>query len=91
MPWSPTGPIWVPTITPHDEPRVGELQLLGRAAARQPFGISDPILWGTSAVALYTGGLWSAGCLEVFAADAHPLIVELFAAGVVRQSEFIGR
>ena len=60
---------------------VGALQLLGEAAARQPFGISDPILRGACAVALYTGGLWSAGCLEVLAADARALIVELFAAG----------
>ena len=59
---------------------VGALQLLGEAAARQPFGISDPILWGTSAVALYTGGPWSAGYLAVLAADARALIVELFAA-----------
>ena len=72
---------------------VGALQLLGEAAARQPFGISDPILCGTSAVALYTGGLWSAGCLEVLAADARALIVELFAAGFrwTRRPEYVGR
>jgi hypothetical protein len=72
---------------------VGALQLLGEAAARQPFGISDPILWGTSAVALYTGGLWSAGCLEVLAADARALIVELFAAGFcwTRRPGYVGR
>ena len=72
---------------------VGALQLLGEAAARQPFGVSDPILCGTSAVALYTGGLWSAGCLEVLAADARALIVELFAAGFrwTRRPEYVGR
>ena len=72
---------------------VGALQLLGEAAARQPFGISDPILRGTSAVALYTGGLWSADCLEVFAADARALIVELFAAGFrwTRRPGCVGR
>ena len=45
------------------------------------------------AVALYTGGLWSADCLEVFAADARALIVELFAAGFrwTRRPEYVGR
>jgi hypothetical protein len=72
---------------------VGALQLLGEAAARQPFGVSDPILCGASAVALYTGGLWPAGWLEVLAADARALIVELFAAGFrwIRRPEYVGR
>lgn len=60
---------------------VTTLQLLGQAAARQTFGIPDPVLCGASAVELYTGGLWSAGCLEVFAVDARTLNAELFAAG----------
>jgi hypothetical protein len=36
--------------------------------------------------------LWSAGCLEVFAADAHALIVELFAAGFrwTRRPGYVG-
>jgi hypothetical protein len=72
---------------------VGALQLLGQAAARQPFGIPDPVLCGASAVELYTGGLWFAGCLEVFAADARSLIVELFPAGFrwTRRPRYAGR
>jgi hypothetical protein len=60
---------------------VGALQLLGQAAARLPFGVPDPILCGTSAVALYTGDLWPVGELQVIAADTRPLTAELFAAG----------
>jgi hypothetical protein len=60
---------------------VGTLQLLGQAALRQPFGISDPVLCGAAAVELYTGGLCTAGTLEVFAADTRSLTAELFAAG----------
>lgn len=72
---------------------VGTLQLLGQAAARQPFGIPDPVLCGASAVELYTGGLWPAGCLQVFATDARPLIVELFADGFrwTRRPRHVGR
>jgi hypothetical protein len=57
------------------------LQLLGQAAARLPFGVPDPILCGTSAVALYTGDLWPVDELQVIAADTRPLTAELFAAG----------
>ena len=60
---------------------VAALQLLARAALRQPFGPPDPVLCGAAAVRLYTGDLWSAGCLEVFTAAPQPLIAELFAAG----------
>ena len=60
---------------------VATLQLLARAAVRQPFGPPDPVLCGAAAVRLYTGDLWSAGCLEVFTAAPQPLITELFAAG----------
>ena len=60
---------------------IGTLQLLGQAAARQPFGVPDPVLCGAAAVELYTGGLWSSGCPEVSTTDARSLIVELFAVG----------
>jgi hypothetical protein len=60
---------------------VGALQLLGQAAARLPFGVPDPILCGSSAVALYTGDLWPVGELQLIAADARPLTAELFAVG----------
>ena len=60
---------------------VEALGLLARAAARLPFGVPDPVLSGTSAVELYSGGLWSAAVLEVLAADAARLTVELFAVG----------
>jgi hypothetical protein len=60
---------------------IGSLQLLGQAAARQPFGVPDPVLCGAAAVKLYTGGLWSAGCPEVFLGDTRSLIVELFGVG----------
>jgi hypothetical protein len=60
---------------------VGALQLLGLAAARLPFGVPDPILCGASAVALYTGDLWPVDELQVIAADARLLTVELFAVG----------
>ena len=60
---------------------VATLQLLARAATRQPFGHPDPVLCGAAAVRLYTGDLWSAGCIEVFATEPRTLITELFAAG----------
>jgi len=59
---------------------VATLQLLARAATRQPFGRPDPVLCGAAAVRLYTGDLWSAGCIEVFATEPRTLITELFAA-----------
>src|ERR1700733_1876075 len=60
---------------------VATLQLLARAATRQPFGHPDPVLCGAAAVRLYTGDLWSAGCIEVFATEPRTLIIELFGAG----------
>ena len=60
---------------------VATLQLLARAATRQPLGHPDPVLCGAAAVRLYTGDLWSAGCIEVFATEPRTLITELFAAG----------
>jgi hypothetical protein len=60
---------------------VATLQLLARPAVRQPLGPPDPVLCGAAAVRLYTGDLWSAGCLKVFTAAPQPLIAELFAAG----------
>jgi hypothetical protein len=57
---------------------VATLQLLARAATRQPLGPPDPVLCGAAAVRLYTGDLWSAGYIEVLAADARTLIIELF-------------
>ena len=66
---------------PGDGTFVATLQLLARAAMRQPLGPPDPVLCGAAAVRLYTGDLWSAGCIEVFAADPRTLITELFAAG----------
>ncbi len=60
---------------------VGALGLLAHAAGRLPFGVSDPILCGASAVELYIGGLWSAADFEVLAGDARKLTAELFALG----------
>ena len=54
---------------------VAALQLLARAAMRQPLGPPDPVLCGDAAVRLYTGDLWCSGCIEVFAADAWMLII----------------
>jgi hypothetical protein len=60
---------------------------------RLPFGVSDPILCGVSAVALYTGDLWPVGELQVIAADTRPLTAELFAAGFrwTQRPLFLGR
>ena len=57
------------------------LGLLGRAVARLPFGVPDPVLSGAAAVELYSGGLWSAAALEALAEDAARLTAELFAVG----------
>ena len=72
---------------------IGTLDLLGRAALRQPYGIPDPVLCGGAAVELYTGGLCTADCLEVSAADARSLTAELFAAGFrwTQRTRRIGR
>lgn len=60
---------------------LGALELLAQAVARLPFGVPDPVLWGGSAVELYTGGLWPAADIEVVGSDARLLTFELFAAG----------
>src|SRR3954468_11913496 len=60
---------------------VGTLHLLGQAALRQPLGIPDPVLCGAAAVELYTGGLWPASALNVFAEDPRALTAALFAVG----------
>jgi hypothetical protein len=60
---------------------LGALELFAQAGSRLPFGMPDPILWGGSAVELYTGGLWSTADIEVVASDARLLTAELFAAG----------
>jgi hypothetical protein len=72
---------------------VGALRLLGQAVTRLPFGVPDPILCGASAVALYTGDLWSVGELQVIAADTRPLTAELFAAGfrLTQRPLYLGR
>src|SRR3954454_20645769 len=70
---------------------IGTLGLLGQAVMRQPYGVPDPVLCGDSAVELYTGGLCTADCLEVFAADARSLTAELFAAGFRWTQRRIGR
>jgi len=60
---------------------LGGLQLLGQAAARLPFGVQDPVVVGSSAVELYTGGIWEAPNLEVLTPHPQALTAELFAAG----------
>jgi hypothetical protein len=60
---------------------VSTLHLLGQAALRQPLGIADPVLCGAAAVELYTGGLWPAAALDVFAEDSRALTAALFAVG----------
>jgi hypothetical protein len=60
---------------------VEALQLVGQASARLPFGVPDPVLHGSSAIELYTGGLWSAADLDLCALEPRPLITELFSMG----------
>jgi hypothetical protein len=60
---------------------IDALQLVGQASARLPFGVPDPVLHGSSAVELYTGGLWSAADLDLYALEPRPLIAELFSMG----------
>jgi hypothetical protein len=57
------------------------LQIVGKAVARLPFGVSDPVLCGGSAVDLYTGGLWAARELELLATEPRPVRAELMALG----------
>ena len=51
------------------------------AVARLPLGGPDPVICDASAVELYTGGLWPSANLEVLAAEARPLVGELFSVG----------
>ena len=60
---------------------IGGLQLLAQAAAHLPLGVQDPMLGGSSAVELYTGGLWSSSNLEVLTPHPQALTAELFAVG----------
>jgi hypothetical protein len=60
---------------------INALQLVGQASARLPFGVPDPVLHGSSAIELYTGGLWSAADLDLYTVEPHPLIAELFGLG----------
>jgi hypothetical protein len=69
------------TRTHWPRPFLAALELAGMASARLPFGTSDPVLCGASAVALYTGGLWLATALELSVADPQKLAAELFALG----------
>jgi hypothetical protein len=57
------------------------LELFAQASAQLPFGVSDPVLCGGSAVELYTGSLWTSADLEVVTSDARLLTAELFAVG----------
>jgi hypothetical protein len=57
------------------------LQLVGQATARLPVGVPDPVLHGSSAIELYTGGLWPAADLDLYASEPRPLIAELFGMG----------
>jgi hypothetical protein len=67
--------------TPRRKSFLSALELLAQAGARLPFGVPDPVLWGGSAMELYTGGLWPAADLEVIGSDARLLTSELFAVG----------
>jgi hypothetical protein len=57
------------------------MDLAGQASARLPFGVPDPVMGGAAAVALYTGGFWSATALEMATVDKRKLVAELFAVG----------
>ena len=60
---------------------INALQLVGQASARLPFGEPEPVLHGSSAIELYTGGLWSAADLDLYTLEPRPLIAELFGMG----------
>src|ERR1700758_5151074 len=60
---------------------IDALQLVAQASARLPVGVPDPVLHGSSAIELYTGGLWSAADLELYTVEPGPLIAELFGMG----------
>ncbi len=60
---------------------VAALNVLAEATACLPVGALDPALSGASALELYTGGLWSMRDVQLFCAEPHPLMIELFAIG----------
>jgi hypothetical protein len=60
---------------------IDALRLVAQASVRLPFGVPDPVLHGSSAIELYTGGLWSAADLDLYTLEPRPLIVELFGMG----------
>jgi len=60
---------------------IDALRLVGQASARLPFGVPDPVLHGSSAIELYTGGLWSAADLDLYTLEPRPLLAELFGMG----------
>ena len=60
---------------------IDALQLVAQASARLPVGVPDPVLHGSSAIELYTGGLWSGADLELYTVEPGPLIAELFGMG----------
>jgi hypothetical protein len=74
MKYVSTSTLWRPSF-------VNALRLLGMAVARLPLGGPDPVICDASAVELYTGGLWPSANLEVLAAEARPLVGELFSVG----------
>jgi len=57
------------------------LVLLGRAIARLPFGVDEPVLVGTSALEFYSGGAWSYGELELATDAPRALNAALMAEG----------
>ena len=63
---------------------INALQLVGQASARLPFGVPVPVLHGSSAIELYTGGRWSAADLDLYTLEPRPLIAELFGLGFRR-------
>jgi hypothetical protein len=60
---------------------IDAMRLVGAAAGRLPVGVMDPILCGESAIELYTGGLFAADALELYATQPRLLTAELFGAG----------
>ena len=66
------------------------LDVLGCALNHLPLGVDQPILVGTSAVQLYTGGAWSQGELELVMGQPRALHAALTAEGF-RWAERPGR
>ena len=57
------------------------LTLLGRAVNRLPFGVTEPVLVGCSALELYSGGAWRYGELELVINKPRALNAALMAEG----------